>query len=264
MKKYIVAAFLSIPITLISLNFNAYSETFNEPQTIDKMSIDELTEQNRKHLKDHDFESIIQKLPDGLLFDICNETGDYGRWVGIKVHSLLMLGQKDDARELMEKVIQQPLDEDTSALMFWVKYFTDCLNDNYGDATISITKVIERNEKSTGMSGAEVSAFIFYQMRADAYAARRMHKEAEDDLVKMQELRRRYPNVFLTNSPGEYMLRKYLEDTEDKSFHRVEMPPNDPSKINFTVNWWCCGLSEEDKDEYYRLFVEPLLQTGER
>ena len=263
-KKYIVA-FFSMTMILLSMNNNAINAAFDEPQGIDQMSIDKLSGQMREYLNNHDFESIIQALPDNLAFDIYNETKEF-KWIGTKVDSLIRLGRKNEACDFMEKLVLQPMDEKTLAGMFFYKYFTDCLNDNYGNATVSITKVIEMNEKLTDLSKTGESAFIFYQMRADVYAARRMHKEAEDDLAKMQELRRQYPSIFLSGTPGEYMLRKYLEDPEGKSFHRVEMPlaKADPTKGSFTVNWWCCGLSEEDKDEYYRLFVEPLLQTGER
>ena len=265
-----IVVFLFISTILLFLNNdNVINGDFAEPRVIDQIFIDELSGQIREYLNNHDFESIVLVLPDNLVFDIFHETNEF-KWIGTKVDSLIRLGRKNEACELMEKAVLQPMDEKILGEIFFFKYAIDCLNDNYGNATVSITKVIEINEKITDLSENEIFAFMCYQMRAWVYAARRMHKDAEDDFLKMQEIRRQFPNSFPPDTPGEYMLRKYLEAPEDKAFHRVEMPlaKAEPTKASYTVNWWCCGLSEETKKEYFHLFVaeewlEKFLSTPE-
>lgn len=262
MKQYI-AVFFFISIVLLTVNYNnALSEAFDEPRVIDQLNIDELTEKIRGYLKSNDFESIIQKLPDNLIFDLYIKTKN-SKWVDVKTYSLIRLGRKNEACELMEKTVLYQMDNLYER--FFIKGCIDCLNDNYGNAATAYSKAIELCEKPIGSIEIKKFTFVCYGMRASVYALRRMYKEAKADLLKMQEIRQQFPQDFPPDTPYEYLLRKYLEAPENKAFHRVEMPSAkvDPGKISFTVNWWCCGLSEKDKNEYYQLFVKEYLQKNE-
>jgi len=162
MKQYIVAAFFSITVILLSMNIDNAVNVFDEPQVIDQVSIDEMKKEIGKHLTAHDFNSIIQILPDNLVFGLCDKTGEYDRWISVKAYGLIMLGRKNEASELMGKAVLQQMHKDELAMLFFQKAGIDCLNDNYGNATISMTKAIEWSEKSTEVSEAEKFTFTCY------------------------------------------------------------------------------------------------------
>jgi tetratricopeptide (TPR) repeat protein len=252
--KHKISSLLCLSVIFLSTVFYitlcGYSD---EPQRYDQTNIDELFKQIKQHLSTHDFESVVQLLPDKLLFEIISETDENNDLSLVKAYCLIMLERKNEASEMMEKLVALHKDR---AFLFVDKGLVDCINDNYGKASISFTKAIELNES------VEVTFFCYIQ-RVNIYAARRMHKEAENDLVLMQEMRRKFPQIIPpTQSPVEFMIGKYLAEPQGKVMYRVKKLPDDLSEPSLGVYWWCCNLPEETKNELVRLYGISALPYG--
>ena len=243
-----VTSTLCFSIIFLSIGFCTVSRGDSDtPRKFDQSYLDMLDERMKQYLKDIDYESVIQTLPDDLLLDILDDTKDDTRLLSlIKTYCFIMLGRHNEAGELMEKLV---LHHNDIATLFIIKGLVDCHNDNYGNATISFTKAIELSE-SVQMK------FSCYMQRASIYAMRRMHKEAENDLALMQEMRQQFPRIIPPGkSPAEFIIGEYLADPHGKAIYRLEVRPTDPSKPGLYVYWWCANISEETINEFARRYA---------
>ena len=266
-----VIIFAIFYFAIIKLGYSQEEYSVLSPHTIS-----ELDEKIKQHLHVHDFEEVLEMLPDQLFLDLNKTIQDYvpkalvadtatkddheriykqlkdfysaavNNFIFVKIHCLIMLERRSESSDFIAKLIS----EDVEGYLFFAKGLVDCINDNYGNATISFTKAIELNQ-SVEMT------FGCYMQRACIYAMRKMHKEAENDLLMMQNLRQQFPTMLPPiQSPAEFMIGKYLADPKGKVIYRVGAQGRDPSKPSLYVFWWCSNLSEDTIDEFVRLYSE--------
>jgi len=227
------------------MNFDVASMGYSEgTQKYDQKYIDELVKQIRQSLDVHDFESVIRLLPDNLLLEIINETNEEANLCVPKVYCLIMLGRKNEACELMEKLVTH---HNNLALLFHIKGLVDCFNDNFGDATISFSNAIKINE-STEMT------YACYMQRVSVYAMRQLRKEVAEDLLVIQKMKQQFPGKFSQDTPTEFLIREYLAEPQGKIFYRREVWPSNAKNPSLNVFWWCTNISEEATNEFFRLF----------
>jgi hypothetical protein len=186
------------------------------------------------------------------------------QYVALCTYCYIMFDRSNDACLFMRKITESPSintkDIGTKAILFYIRCVMECLDDNYGEALVSLNKFIDyvKDEKEPG------GIFLGCQFRACLYALKGMKKEAADDIKKIEDLRKNFPHykdVFILY-PSEYMVKKFLEDTSGKGIiyrqhNTLPQIPTDglPKDLTFIIVWGCNLINtKEEKEKMEYLF----------
>ena len=150
--RSIILIFVKVLIFVLSCfetpNFVCSDEYYDlSPQFIRK-----LDESIKDHLTTHDFDMVLNKLPDQLFFDLYKRIQDcselsvadtinsdaytqfkdfYSKAVEIflfsKIHCFIMLERRSEASEFMEKLVSE---HDDVSFLFLIKGIADCYTTN--------------------------------------------------------------------------------------------------------------------------------------
>jgi tetratricopeptide (TPR) repeat protein len=147
----------------------------------------------RFQLIQKNYENVLKIIDEHLVLTDNKDPSHLFADSKLKAYCLVMLNKYDEAEEYLSEVCQKF--PDITGLNIY-KAYIECANDNYGKATLSLTKEIENCLLPSTENQEEKYKISFwaYNMRACVYACRGFKEKAQNDLYALEKLLQQHPD----------------------------------------------------------------------